>query len=288
MGAVYGVSLKYVALSAASGFGARSVLLHEANAASLDTPQTLLVWFLCYTSVLNGVIALMFNFGVGMRVIGKSSSTGAVPLWSYLVFFSFHFPTWLYTSLHHLKDRATRVPTATEVEPGWWVGGRYAADLNKRWAGVVDMTCEFPEGCSASTDQYLLLPCWDGTPPPPESIERAAVFAVSASAAGDVLVHCAHGRGRSTTVMCACLVKSDLYPNWEKALEAIKRNRRVAKLNPAMRAALSAWQSQYVDSTPKKAAAPDPDSSDAEGPGSWGLGRMALQRLRHYGRSKIK
>ena len=29
----------------------------------------------------------------------------------------------------------------------------------------------------------------------------------------------AHGRGRSTTVMCACLVKADLYPTWEAAFE---------------------------------------------------------------------
>lgn len=290
MGAVYGVSLKYVALSAASGLGARAVLVHEANAASLDASQTVLVSFLCYTSFLNGIIAMLFQLGVGMRMIGKSPSNGAVPLWSYIVFFGFHFPTWLYTSLHHLKDRAMRVPTATEVEPGWWVGGRYAADLGKHWAGVVDMTCEFPEGLASSTEQYLLLPCWDGVPPPPDALERAAQFATSARAAGDVLVHCAHGRGRSTTVMCACLVKSELYPNWELALEAIKRHRRVAKLNRAMRSALSTWQSQYVDTTPKKAAAPDVDSSDGEGP-AWALGRCArsaLQRLRLYGRSKLK
>lgn len=288
---MHGVSLKYVALSSAAGLTARAVIRQESNAASWTAPQTLLLLLLCYTCFLNGTIAVLFNLGIGMRLIGKSPTTGAVPVWSYFVFFGFHAPTWLYTSLHHLKDRAMKVPVATEVEPGWWVGGRYAAALGKHWAGVVDITCEFPEGCAATTDQYLLLPCWDGVPPPPEALERAALFAASARASGDVLVHCAHGRGRSTTVMCACLVKADVHPNWEAALEAVKRHRRVAKLNSAMRAALAAWQSQYMDTTPSKASA-EKDLSDSDGPG-WALGplrhvRASFQRLRFYGRSKLK
>merc|ERR1719189_2975646 len=130
---------KYVALSAAAGWWARFVLAQEKGDAELGAQQTALATFLCYTCILNGLIAVLFNLGVGMRAIGKSPATGSVPLWSYLLYFGFHAPTWLYTRLHHWKDRAMKVPAATEVEPGWWVGGRYAAELGKAWAGVVDM-----------------------------------------------------------------------------------------------------------------------------------------------------
>lgn len=285
---MYGVSLKYAAISAGAGLGARAVLRQEAQV--LPASQAALASLLCYTCLLNGLVALLFNLGVGMRAVGKSPKTGCVPKWSYLLYFGFHFPTWLYTRLHHWKDAKMKVPVATEVEPGWWVGGRYAAELGKSWAGVLDMTCEFPEGCRATTDQYLLLPCWDGVPPSPDLLERAALFAISARAMGDVLVHCAHGRGRSTTVMCACLVKGGLHPNWETAFEAIKKQRRVAKLNRAMRSALSSWQSQYMETTPTKIASnilQDSIDNDCATLPVRSF-RSLIQKIKRYGRSKLK
>merc|ERR1719350_942954 len=108
-------------------------------------------------------------------MIGKRHVNGSVPLWSYVVFYGFHLPTWLYTTVHHWKDRKSKIPPASEVDLGWWVGGRYAAELGRHWSAVIDTTCEFPEGCSSTTDRYLLLPCWDGVPPAPEALERAAV-----------------------------------------------------------------------------------------------------------------
>lgn len=282
MGAVHGVSLKYVVISACAGFIARTMLATEDLAGS----QMLLACFWCYTCVLNGIIALLFNLGMGMSLMGKSPADGSVPLWSYLVYIGFHAPTWLYTRIHHWKDQRAKVPPATEVEPGWWVGGRYGAELGKTWAGVIDMTCEFPEGCAADTYEYLLVPCWDGVPPTPEALERAALFGLSAREGGDVMVHCAHGRGRSTTVMCACLVKAGMHKNWESALEAIKKRRKVAKLNSAMRAALSSWQSQYMQTTPTRAGQ---EVADASVP-FWAVGplRWLRSRIREHGRSKVK
>lgn len=290
MGAVYGVWIKYAALSAGAGLGARTVMNWGGQDELLEAPRAALVYLLCYTSFLNGLIALLFQLGIGMRAIGKSPTTGAVPKWSYLLYFGFHFPTWMYTRLHHWKDGKMKVPAATEVEPGWWVGGRYAAELEKQWAGVVDMTCEFPEECRATTDEYLLLPCWDGVPPPAELLERAALFAISARMMGDVLVHCAHGRGRSTTVMCACLVKGGWHPTWEAALEAIKKQRRVAKLNGAMRSALTSWQAQYMDNSPAKAGSGTLQDSPENDRASWPLRYIhsLLQRIKRDGRSKVK
>jgi len=287
MGAVHGVYLKYVGLSALS-FAAYAAVASEASsaAAALDAVGTYLAatarlagasassadasasflvrsfpsYALGYSALLNGLIAVLFKLRRGMGMLGKCSDTGRIPLWSYALFFPFYLPTYLYTHVHtrrgtykkrvHPDGRTEKeiVPVASEVQPGWWVGGCYAHELDRDWAGVVDLTVEFPERLAERTQSYLLLPTWDGVPPNPEQLEKAATYAVEAHKNGDVIVHCAHGRGRSTTVMCACLVKAGLYDNWEEALErGIKPGRPVCKLNANMRAALKAWQEEYVD-----------------------------------------
>jgi protein-tyrosine phosphatase len=212
-----------------------------------------------YSALVNGIIAVLFKLNRGMSIIGKDPKTGEIPIWSYIVFYPFHFPSMLYTYVHtrigteKLKTpsgetKRERVPVASEVQPGWWVGGCYANELDKDWAGIIDQTVEFPESCINRTQGYLLLPTWDGVPATPEQLEEAATFAIEARKHGDVLVHCAHGRGRSTTVMCACLVKAGLFPTWQEAFEyGVKPNRPVCKLNSIMRRNLTKWQEKYVD-----------------------------------------
>jgi protein-tyrosine phosphatase len=275
MGAVHGVYLKYVGLSALSYAGysllmAGGVAADEAMAASsrglaatsaisLPLWRTIPAMVMGYSTIVNGAIAVMFKLKRGMSVIGKDDKTGTIPLWSYAVFFPFHFPSILYTHVHtklgttevitpNGERKRQVVPVASEVQPGWWVGGCYANELNKEWAGIIDQTVEFPESCITQTKEYYLLPTWDGVPATPEQLEDASTFAVSARQHGDVLVHCAHGRGRSTTVMCACLVKAGLYPTWQEAFEVgIKPQRSVCKLNSAMKKNLTEWQEKYVD-----------------------------------------
>eukprot|EP00536_Pseudo-nitzschia_multiseries_P014480 jgi/Psemu1/291474/fgenesh1_pg.711_\ len=279
MGAVHGVYLKYVALSGLSFVG-YSVLGPPDGAASdgsrisatspssaehnreANHAHALLAinaiprLVMGYSALLNGVIAILFKSETGMQILGKNTTTGRIPLWSYLVFFPFHVPTLLYTRIHGWKDKkATNppVPVATEVQPGWWVGGCNGHELDKDWGGVVDLTVEFPERCWNRAKSYFSAPTWDGVPLDPAGLESAAIYALEARKSGDVLVHCAHGRGRSTTTMCACLVKAGLYDNWKDAFEkGIKPQRPVCKLNKRMRENLAAWQHEYVDN--KKSA----------------------------------
>jgi protein-tyrosine phosphatase len=281
MGPVHGVYLKYVGISALSFVGMTFFMTADdgtklsllellgsgaaASGRSLSEQPSLALWkyvpvmILGYSALLNGLIAALFKMEVGMGLIGKDKKTGDIPRWSYILFFPFHLPTRLYTHVHTLhstykveRDGKTTkevVPFATEVQPGWWVGGCYADALEKDWAGVIDLTVEFPESCIDRTRAYLSIPTWDGVPATAAQLEEAADFAVSASkVGGDILVHCAHGRGRSTTVMCACLVKAGLYRTWEEAFEkGIKPQRTVCKLNRRMRQALTEWQTNYVD-----------------------------------------
>ncbi|CAE7354602.1 Uncharacterized protein YnbD [Symbiodinium microadriaticum] len=252
MGAVHAVSLKYVGLAGMAATAARMITPSDVDRwLSVDDPdwasicniQLLMGLYLYNVSFINAVIALLFNLRLGMSILGKDPVSGSVPLWSYVLFFGFHGPTFLYTKIQRERDRKSGVAPADEVEPGWWVGGRNSNELGKRWAGNIDLTCEFPE--TSTQDRYLLIECWDGVPPTPDQLEEAAQFAVAAHERGDVLVHCAHGRGRSTTTLCACLVRAGLYPTWEEAFHAIKQKRRVVKLNRSMRMALTEWQAKY-------------------------------------------
>lgn len=282
MGTVHGVYLKYVGLSALSyaGFayiskssdGNRVLLLDVIGVGtralfgpSVSSAPSMSVWraipalLLGYSTVLNAAIALLFKLEYGTEILGKNPKTGHIPRWSYIVFFPFHLPSLLYTHIHlmHGKQTVERegkkhrevVPLASEVQPGWWVGSWQSHRLNKSWAAVIDLTSEFPETSINSTRAYLNLPTWDGVPASPAKIEEAAEFAIAAmNQGGDILVHCAHGRGRSTTIMCACLVKAGLFSTWLEAFEkGIKPSRPCCKLNKRMRQNLTEWQARYVD-----------------------------------------
>ncbi|KAL9179808.1 hypothetical protein ACHAXT_007778 [Thalassiosira profunda] len=297
MGAVHGVYLKYVGLSAASFAGYHLVLgtlgpldalplssepLMMATSAGESSLMPLLrvgaASVLSYSTALNGAIAVMFKLRRGMGLIGKDRVRGTLPMWSYVLFFPFHIPTLAYTYLHtkfgkmkpypkegdeapKKKVAKVTVPVASEVQPGWWVGGCYAHKLNKKWAAVIDLTVEFPERCRNDTLQYLCLPTWDGVPASPAQLEQAANFCIAAreewehlretgavEGEPNILIHCAHGRGRSTTVMCAALVKMGMYANYEEALEqGIRPGRPCCKLNSMMRKNLAEWQRIYVE-----------------------------------------
>lgn len=279
MGTVHGVYLKYVGLSALSYAGYALLARHDDEsrvtakellaglllggdthaetrqlaAPTLSIYRAVPVLLLGYSAILNGSIAILFKTEVGMGLIGKNRKTGQIPLWSKVLFFPFHVPTRLYTYFHMRSDRG-KVPVASEVLPGWWVGGCYGDQLNKDWAGVIDLTVEFPESTFERTTSYLSIPTWDGIPASPAQLEEGANFALQAMKLGDgsILVHCAHGRGRSTTMMCACLVKAGLFKTWEEAFEqGIKPRRPVCKLNRRMKQNLTEWQALYVDKSKK-------------------------------------
>jgi hypothetical protein len=151
MGAVHGVYLKYVGLSAISYAGYTYVaasspeaaefatisgglrMLHSFSSDNGNIPEFksltkyALAAILKYSYLLNGTIACLFKLEKGMTLIGKNSKTGRIPFWSYVLYFPFHLPSILYTQIHARNDRKKKkpVPTASEVQPGWWVGGRF-------------------------------------------------------------------------------------------------------------------------------------------------------------------
>lgn len=56
-----------------------------------------------------------------------------------------------------------------------------------------------------------------------------------------VYVHCAHGHGRSTVVLCAALIRAGLAADPRGALSLARAGRPRARLNDRQRTALDAW-----------------------------------------------
>ena len=237
MGAVHGVVLKYVGVTAVA-----SAALCVTPSSSYARPPLIVV------AVTNLVIVCLFVANRGTSLLGKDPKTGRSPLAYYVAWCGFVVPTWIYTKVHTVLGKRHGVPEATEVVDGWWLGGRYADGAPgrpARWSGCLDLTCELPERCFDDSDEYKLVSLWDGAPPSPDLVEAAAEFCVAASHKGPVLVHCAHGRGRSTTVMCACLTKAGLFPDWQSAFAACRLKRPCVRLNARMRRSLEEWQAAY-------------------------------------------
>ena len=78
--------------------------------------------------------------------------------------------------------------------------------------------------------------------PDTPQINAALAFAAAQRAAGvPVLVHCAHGHGRSNVVTVAWLLRSGAAVGVDAALAAVQASRPRAKLNARQRRAVDAW-----------------------------------------------
>jgi hypothetical protein len=229
------VYLRYGAL-----VGATLVLLQTLSLSS--TMNFVLIYF----AAVHSLMVVLFVLRKGEAILGKAAKTGALPLWSYLLWWPFHLVNLIgvYTVNHARKRRGLEL--CTEIMPGWSLGGLYCEAAETRVFGgrinlaVVDLTTEFPE--RVPTPHYCLVPIWDGTAPTVAQMQRATDFVAENRTQGrHVVVHCAFGVGRSTTMMIACMRREGLCSSVEEGLQLIRQKRPVCKLNSQMRAALAKW-----------------------------------------------
>ena len=75
-----------------------------------------------------------------------------------------------------------------------------------------------------------------------EDIAAAVPFLVDAAKEGPVLVHCAHGVGRSTATLVAALVEAGHFRSTDEAFAHVKQKRSVVKQSSRLKAALAAWE----------------------------------------------
>jgi len=78
--------------------------------------------------------------------------------------------------------------------------------------------------------------------PIPEQIDQGVAWALEQERSGrSVLIHCAHGHGRSATVLCAILIAKGEVNSIAGAEMMLKKERPRVRLNHRQRAMLTAW-----------------------------------------------
>ncbi len=108
---------------------------------------------------------------------------------------------------------------------------------------VIDCTCELQR--THSNPYYLNLPCWDTNPLTMEQMKAGVSFGMEHRAAGrGLLVHCAHGHGRSAMLVAAILVEAGLDRTWREAELRCKKLRPRMKINHRQAAMLDKWEQQ--------------------------------------------
>ena len=176
------------------------------------------------------------------RLLGKSARTGAIALIPFLAFFPFSAA--IRTKLL-LRRRHGSEPLYSKVTGGYYIGGwpHEQGALPEEDAAVVDCTCELPR---AHKNPYLCCLTWDTHSPSCESYDKGVEFALKQrrDLGRSVLVHCAHGHGRSAAMLSAILIAEGMADSIDEAEAMIKAKRPRVRLNANQREGLALWLSQ--------------------------------------------
>ncbi|GAB4820623.1 hypothetical protein N2152v2_007669 [Parachlorella kessleri] len=171
-------------------------------------------------------------------LLGKTQR-GYIPLWSRILWWPYHLG--LRTKLRTQRKVSTE-DGWNQITPCYFLGAWPSEEalVPTVKPAVLDVTCELP--LQVIPPAYLCLPVWDTHGPTPRLIEKGVQWAGEMRAAGrPVLVHCAHGHGRSATVLCAILMAEGQASSIDEAEALLMAKRPRVKLNERQRNALTKW-----------------------------------------------
>ncbi len=167
--------------------------------------------------------------GFGKRPDGSRVLWARATLWPYLALarFSWRLRVW------------SGEPCWHEVAPGLFLGRRARAEeLPKDVQVVVDLTAEHDEPKGVREGRvYRLLSTLDGCAPDEAGLR--ALVSELAPKSEPIFVHCAVGRGRSSTVAAALLLARGLAATPEEAEARLRAARPFVKLTRQQRALLA-------------------------------------------------
>mmetsp|Transcript_26625 Transcript_26625/g.36874 ORF Transcript_26625/g.36874 Transcript_26625/m.36874 type:complete len:516 (-) Transcript_26625:143-1690(-) len=184
-----------------------------------------------------------------VQLLGKRPD-GEIQWWSYFAFMPFHV---LYRlRLHARRALISEALSDTSSNGSWHISGwpHDQSALPPLADAVVDCTCElprqYPVGPQHKVKHYRCVPLWDAAGPSPEQMDSVANWAADLRKKNhSVLVHCAHGHGRSATVLAAAMLCAGEAPSCVKAFQQIKAFRPKARMNGAQRQSLREWARKY-------------------------------------------
>ena len=105
---------------------------------------------------------------------------------------------------------------------------------------VLDVTAELP--LQVAPPAYKRIAVWDTHSPSPAQIDEGVAWSLEQIGAGrGVLTHCAHGHGRSATMLGAILIAQGTAEGVDDAEALMQAARPRVRLNRRQRAALEAW-----------------------------------------------
>jgi hypothetical protein len=175
-------------------------------------------------------------------LLGKGAD-GKLPLWSYGLFWPWH------VAVRVAAAFLRPPPRYSEIEPGLWIGA-WPTDPPPTLdhAAVLDMTCELPR--RGPSGPYLCIPTWDRTPPSVPQVERAVRFVLQHAGQRPVLVHCAHGRGRSSLVLAAVLLRMGRTSTVEESFDLIRSRRPRVRMTREQWETLRTWNAAHFPGPP--------------------------------------
>ena len=174
-------------------------------------------WFVLMWPTSNLIIlglAYVFDGSCGVRMLGKSKTTGNVSVVSTLFFFPYLLGLFVFWRIKHLYKGES---VCDEVAEGVWVG-RYPLCVDvgdKRFAQrplthAVDLTAEFPSRPAFHGKlTYLCAPSLDFLLADPKELLSCAQVIVQSyreNSKSTVYIHCANGHGRSGLFAAIVLV----------------------------------------------------------------------------------
>uniref|UniRef100_A0A061SJ91 Dual specificity protein phosphatase diacylglycerol catalytic region n=1 Tax=Tetraselmis sp. GSL018 TaxID=582737 RepID=A0A061SJ91_9CHLO len=228
--------LSLVVASVASSVGVSTYIMRRC----LPAPAVLL---LGQTSVVGICVAIASSGRFSAqttKLLGKMAS-GKFYWWSYPLFWPYHSGL---TLKLWVQRKFSSEASFNQVAKSWYIGGwpQTEQDIPCGDVAVIDCTCEL---LRRHNRPYLCLPTWDCQGPAPSLIDEGVNWAIQQKSCGrEVLVHCAHGHGRSCVVLCAILISQGLADTIDDALTIVRSTRERAKLNANQRRALVEWQNR--------------------------------------------
>lgn len=174
------------------------------------------------------------------RLLGKRSD-GTIDPVRLVLFWPYHVGLRAKLAIQRkLGTEPTWNAVATDLFIGGWPDG-VSSSPPVNGLAVLDVTCELPLQLHPSA--YVAFPVWDTRAPSPEQIEMAVRWALhqQINEGHRVLVHCAHGHGRSGCMMAALLIAKGLAGTVIEAEAIMKKGRPKVRLNERQRRAVEAW-----------------------------------------------